>query len=545
MVDAGEERASTPMGRGSTHADPEPVVQGTSRTISLGPRRRPRSRQAAVITAGALALGVAVAACGGSSTPGAATALTTTGVPGGGGSQATGLAAYTLCMRAHGVANFSPHPTSSVGIPKRNRHHESLQQLKVTKSHFLAARKACKPLLPAGATGGGPSGALAPKAGPFYRWSGPLAHDVPGTVLRSRTIALPDVGATRPVRAAQLLYVTTDELGRRTVSVATVLQPGAKAAPQAPRLVSYQAAYDALGTQCDPSYTLRLGASTAAPVLPYLAAGDTVVSADFEGEDLAFGAGQQGGYEALDAIRAAETWLGAAEASMPVGMVGYSGGSVPTEFASELAPTYAPHLDIVGVAEGGIPVDLFHNLAYVDHPASSWNWVIPVHLVGLARGFGLKHLASYLTAKGSAVVRSDETRCVGGFDGLTTAQLFKPQYRDIEKDPVLARMIDHVIMGRTGTPRGPLFMGVGLSGPTGDGVIVTKDVQGLAHTYCERKVPVELHIYTGLDHRQAAAPFLSEAQSFLAQRFENLPFHNACAGIGPGNSIAPVPVPPS
>ena len=62
-------------------------------------------------------------------------------------------------------------------------------------------------------------------------------------------------------------------------------------------------------------------------------------------------------------------------------------------------------------------------------------------------------------------------------------------------------MIDRVIMGRTGTPRGPLFMGVGLSGPFGDGVIVTKDVQEIAHTYCQRNVPVELHIYTGLDHR--------------------------------------------
>ncbi len=56
------------------------------------------------------------------------------------------------------------------------------------------------------------------------------------------------------------------------------------------------------------------------------------------------------------------------EVSTPVGMVGYSGGSTATEFASELAHTYAPDLDIVGVAEGGIPVDPFHNLTYVDRP---------------------------------------------------------------------------------------------------------------------------------------------------------------------------------
>ncbi len=33
--------------------------------------------------------------------------------------------------------------------------------------------------------------------------------------------------------------------------------------------------------------------------------------------------------------------------------------------------------------------------------------------------------------------------------------------------------------------------------------------------------------------------------AFLTKWFENLPFQNGCAGVGPGNSIAPVPVPPS
>ncbi len=47
-------------------------------------------------------------------------------------------------------------------------------------------------------------------------------------------------------------------------------------------------------------------------------------------------------------------------------MVGYSGGSIATEFASELAPKYAPELNIVGVAEGGIPVDFAHNLTYIN-----------------------------------------------------------------------------------------------------------------------------------------------------------------------------------
>ena len=34
----------------------------------------------------------------------------------------------------------------------------------------------------------------------------------------------------------------------------------------------------------------------------------------------------------------------------PTGMLGYSGGSIATEWASELAPSYAPELNIIGAA---------------------------------------------------------------------------------------------------------------------------------------------------------------------------------------------------
>jgi hypothetical protein len=90
-----------------------------------------------------------------------------------------------------------------------------------------------------------------------------------------------------------------------------------------------------------------------------------------------------------------------------------------------------------------------------------------------------------------------------------------------------------------------LFIGNGLSDSIGDGVTVTQDVQELAYTYCHRGVPVEFHIYNGQDHDQAGTPFFAEAQAFLTQRFENLPFQNGCTDIGPGNSIAPVPIPAS
>ena len=65
--------------------------------------------------------------------------------------------------------------------------------------------------------------------------------------------------ANTPMKTTQLLYVTTDEPGCRTVLVATVFQPLHKSALTATRLFSCQTSYDALGSQRDPSYTLEAG----------------------------------------------------------------------------------------------------------------------------------------------------------------------------------------------------------------------------------------------------------------------------------------------
>ena len=154
-------------------------------------------------------------------------------------------------------------------------------------------------------------------------------------------------------------------------------------------VVSYQDPYDGLGPQCDPSYNLRAGVApvdrvvTPTVIGEYVAAGFAVVVPDYEQEQFANGAGQEEGYATLDGVRAAEHRLGAPEASAPVGLAGFWGGATATDYATELAPTYAPELDIVGAAEGGVAVDYVHNIDYVNG-SPDWSEVVPAALVGSA-----------------------------------------------------------------------------------------------------------------------------------------------------------------
>jgi hypothetical protein len=112
------------------------------------PRRRPRLRRAAFMTAATLTAGVAVAACsGGPSRPGAAAASTTT----------TAASPTTTAASPSGCADTTQAPAATAGAP----------------------------------------GPLPRTTDPFYKWSGSLAQDAPGTILRTRTIAFAGAGRTR------------------------------------------------------------------------------------------------------------------------------------------------------------------------------------------------------------------------------------------------------------------------------------------------------------------------------------------------------------
>jgi hypothetical protein len=393
-----------------------------------------------------------------------------------------------------------------------------------------------------------------PSQDPFYTYTGstPLSQIAPGTVLNERSVSLSLEGLTVPVSTEQVLYRTTGELGQPTVTVTTIIKPllslfGTK-------IVAYQTAYDALGSECDPSYTLQGGnpSDTTAQeeelaIAAYVVAGFTVTVPDYEGTDLDWGAGQESGYGTLDAIRATESYLGVSS-STEVGMVGYSGGSIATEWASELAPSYAPDLNIIGAAAGGVPVDMAHNLNYING-TDDWSGVIPAILVSLARAFGVD-ITPYLSAYGQQITSQVSGECIASFassyPGLTIQQLLLPQYSNPFDVPVLVNILNHLIMGTSGgTPTEPLLFGVGDSDGTGDGIMIDGDVEALAHEYCQQGVPVTYTVYPGLPHADAAVPFEAEALAFLEGQFNGLPAPNGCASIGVGNSLAPLPQPAS
>jgi hypothetical protein len=240
-----------------------------------------------------------------------------------------------------------------------------------------------------------------PADDPFYAAPANIASEKPGTVLRSREVTVAAFAALpqKVQHAWQVLYRTTSAIGEPQATVTTLLVPfNASTAPV--KLLSYQVAEDSPSGQCAPSYQLRLALETeiscsrqrfCSSTLPCKKGGPSLFPITkvrghgqaigqskailtllllpfFSGPKSAYPAGIQPGQGVLDGIRASLALPAASldASTTRIGLLGYSGGALASAWASELQPSYAPELHIVGVAEGGVPVNVGHVLEKVN-----------------------------------------------------------------------------------------------------------------------------------------------------------------------------------
>jgi Secretory lipase len=427
-----------------------------------------------------------------------------------------------------------------------------------------------EPLHPTGwhpAPGREPGMAVAqPKDDQFYQYTDSLQNIAPGTVLKTRTFDYRAFGFPTWLKVTQLLYRSTSQIGNPTVNVTSVIHPplpGDKT-----KVISYQSAYDSLNQNDEPSYAISGGITLGGLVpnvegavfAPLLAEGYTVIVPDTEGQRADFAAGPEYGMNTLDSIRAV---LSSSTVGLPpharVAMLGYSGGAIATEWAAELAPTYAPDVNarLIGAAMGGVLVDPAHNLHYIE---GTWFWggVMAMAIIGIGRAFELD-FTPYLTPVGVTVFNEMQTASIvdvlGRYKGLTWQKLIIPAYPTPESLPLYVTAANKLIMGTGGTPTIPLFIGQGASGVlegtpgdrpgigAGDGVMIAGDVRTLARDYCAKGVKVHYEQYDALGHISSLAPWLLGSITWIKQRFAGLPAPQNCSSIAAGNSLAPILVP--
>jgi hypothetical protein len=390
-----------------------------------------------------------------------------------------------------------------------------------------------------------------------------LAQYPPGHVLKTRTLSYHVVGIPLPIKVIQLTYRSAGALGQPTVNVTSVLEPPVRLGP--PRAVSYQSFYDSLNPADEPSAQIAGGVTLGGfitdaeslVIAPLLLQGYTVIVPDTEGQTADFSSGREYGINTLNSIRAATSSpLTGLNTSTPIGMYGYSGGAIATDWAAQLAPSYAPDVNrqLVGAAEGGILVDPAHNLRYVSG-SLVWAGVMPMAIIGIARSYQVD-LTPYLSSYGQQLFTKLQSASIanvlGQYPGLTFAQLVKPQYANPASIPILVKIENKLDAGLAGSPTIPMDMGQGADGilegtpgdkpgiGPGDGVMIAGDVRTLARDFCASGTAVDYTEYDALSHTTTFPVWTPTALAWLDSRFAGVQAPNDCAQIPPGNSLAPV-----
>ncbi|HUR73148.1 MAG TPA: lipase family protein [Sporichthya sp.] len=368
-----------------------------------------------------------------------------------------------------------------------------------------------------------------PATDPFYIAPVTLTGVAPGTILRSRPVTIRGMGFPVPVRAWQVLYRSTDAQGRPNAVSGTVgvLDDGRPLVGRP--LVAYNVGSHGLGPDCAPSYLLRQGADAEEPIMAgALARGWAVMVSDYEGSGTpgphTYGSGLATGRAVLDGARAAQRLpaLGLTARS-PVALWGYSEGGLATAWAAELAPKYAPELNIVGAAAGGVPASLGNVARKIDGgPLSGF---VLAAAVGLDRAYPTMRLHELLNSSGQIAAEAVATMCQYEWT-MAFANKHMADFTTVP-DPLNLPRVRAILDANTLGARNP-GIPLYLYESAQDEFMPLADVRGLVRTYCGYQLPVSYYEDSFSEHISLAGQGAPAAIAWLGDRFAGTAAPSSC-----------------
>ncbi|ETS81434.1 hypothetical protein PFICI_06436 [Pestalotiopsis fici W106-1] len=370
-------------------------------------------------------------------------------------------------------------------------------------------------------------GPTPPKQDPWYTPTEGWESAAPGDVLRVR-VAQGQLGQTFDDLAAayNILYRTTDSNAQPSWAVTTLLIPSSVDATSN-ALLSYQVPYDSADLDAGPSYTLSQSAESGrtpgncvAEIQNALDAGYYVTVPDYEGPLASFTAGVISGQATLDALRASvssdQGLPGIANAKNT--LWGYSGGALASEWAAELQETYAPELEVSGVAIGGLTPDVFNVFNTVTKTYSAG--LIPPGVVGLVSQFPdaqdfvfgrLKTTGKYTKDKFLSVQNLTLDREAPMFAFENIYDYFVGGIAVFLDPRVQAVIESDGLMGYHGVPRAPLYVYKAIR----DEVSPIADTDALVDKYCAAGAEITYERNTLTTHKDEQDAESTRAFAFL------------------------------
>lgn len=326
-------------------------------------------------------------------------------------------------------------------------------------------------------------------------------------------------GTSLPVKSWKILYTSTTVAGKPTRVSGTVIMPTTPYRGKRP-LVAYAPGTQGWGDQCAPSREMAAGDFDEQFLVDsLLAKGWAVVVTDYPGlgtpGDETYAVGVAEGHAVLDSLTAAQALAPAKlSRSGPVTVEGYSQGGGAAAWAAQQHHTYAPRLNLKGVANGGTPANMLSLGTSLD--GSLFAGFLAGAAIGFNAAYPKLHLDSYLTADGKKQIAKLDHECqVAGllqFAGKHITDLTKNGVNPIN-DPDWQRALDANQAGRV-EPDVPVLQSHGAL----DEIIPYQQEVDLHKQWCAKGATAQLDTYPG-DHVLTAAEAQPKIVGWLADRF--------------------------
>jgi hypothetical protein len=374
-----------------------------------------------------------------------------------------------------------------------------------------------------------------PTKDPFYTPPAGFAKKPNGTILRTREVSVPGFTQLSSDTAYQLLFRSESATDKPIAAVTTLLLPSDPTGPR--RLLSYQTAEDSLSLKCAPSYTMQvLTAGTTQSeedlvIEMALAKGWDVDVPDYEGPQSEYAVGPIEGHITLDGIRASEHFARAdlEGSKTEVGMIGYSGGSIPSIWANSMARKYAPSLHLVGDAVGGIVPNPIENLAEVN--GGIFAGVIVAASIGVDRAYPSLDLSGLLNATGRKLEATDAVDgdgCSGGVvnSPLSTVKTLSnyPTVAALEAVPRVREAFGRLDLINKAPGEAPSYF----FNEIHDEIAVIGPVEQLFAANCRKRAKIDFVKSNTGEHLTGVGVYALPALDYLASRFAGDPAPNTC-----------------
>ena len=362
----------------------------------------------------------------------------------------------------------------------------------------------------------------------FYTAPSPLPDGPPGTIIRSEVIDDFYQGAT----AYRVLYTSTGYDGDPTAVSGIIVVPDGSAPAEGRKVIAWTHGTVGVASKCSPSLIPDYG-PTLAGIEEFMEAGSVIAATDYQGLGTPgphpYLVGESEGVGALDSVRAARN-LDEADASADFVVWGESQGGQASLFTGQLASTYAPELNLVGVvasAPASDLVDLFK--AKSGDGTAVGKILVSMAISSWARVYDDAELNQILTPAARPLVNRIAENCilnpaqilasVPAATALNVTFLSEPPW---DTEP-WTRIVAENTPGGT-TTGAPILITQGEADP----IISPNIQQQFVNKLCDSGNTVDYRTYPGIGHVTAAHDTAPDVVQWISDRFAGKPAPNTC-----------------